>query len=77
MRHDDDAEMSDGKADEFEDSFEGEADWNDESKGGRAATGQDEEEAEIGSPAVSFAGGFGAPPPVSAFPSPTTDVGSR
>ncbi|SCV73830.1 BQ2448_6260 [Microbotryum intermedium] len=41
----------------FEDSFEGKDEWEQIKEQG--------EEGEVGSPAISFAGGFGAPPPVS------------
>ncbi|KAK4051671.1 Chitin synthase, class 3 [Microbotryomycetes sp. JL221] len=59
-----------GQQDVFEDSFEGDSEWIDEKR--RPLVGHDDyedgrdgvdDEEDIGSPAISFTGGFGAPPP--------------
>jgi chitin synthase len=57
QKMEDEEDEDDGK-DEFEESFEAEAEWDEKRELG--------EEEGVGSPAVSFAGGFGAPPLVSA-----------
>ncbi|KAK4051051.1 Chitin synthase, class 3 [Microbotryomycetes sp. JL201] len=64
MEDDDDLE---NQQDVFEDSFEGDSEWIDEKQRPlgnehQVDEGEDEEE-DMGSPAMSFTGGFGAPPP--------------
>ncbi|KAM0790029.1 Chitin synthase, class 3 [Microbotryomycetes sp. NB124-2] len=58
--------------DVFEDSFEGDSEWIDEKRRplggghdehGREVGDEEDEEEDMGSPAMSFTGGFGAPPP--------------
>lgn len=52
----DEADDDDDGNEQFEDSFEGVAEWEDDEK---RVLGEEEE---MGSPAISFQGGFGAPP---------------